>query len=153
MGATVSELLVEGLIDWGVEFVFGLPGDGINGIMEALRTRQDKIRFIQVRHEESAAFMACAYAKWTSKIGCCLATTGPGGVHLLNGLYDAKLDSQPVVALVGQQQRSALGSDYQQEVDLAALFHDVAPECAEMATTAEQVPMLLDRAFRTAREG
>jgi hypothetical protein len=101
MPSNASDLLVESLISWGVDTVFGLPGDGINGIMEALRTRQDRIRFIQARHEEGAAFMACAYAKWTGKIGCCLATTGPGGVHLLNGLYDAKFDRAPVLAITG----------------------------------------------------
>ena len=98
---TAGEALVDSLIDWGVEVVFGLPGDGINGIMEALRTRQEKIRFVQVRHEEAAAFMACAYAKYTGKLGVCLATSGPGGIHLLNGLYDAKLDGQPVLAITG----------------------------------------------------
>jgi thiamine pyrophosphate-dependent acetolactate synthase large subunit-like protein len=98
---TASDLLIERLIDWGVSVIFGLPGDGINGIMEALRTRQDKIRFIQVRHEEAAAFMACSYAKFTGKLGVCLATSGPGGIHLLNGLYDAKLDGAPVLALTG----------------------------------------------------
>src|SRR6478609_8452875 len=98
---TASDVMAETLIDWGVDVIFGLPGDGINGIMEALRKRQDKVRFIQVRHEEAAAFMACGYAKYTGKLGCCLATSGPGGIHLLNGLYDAKLDGQPVLALTG----------------------------------------------------
>src|SRR6202023_3441186 len=101
MATTAADFLVETLLDWGVDVVFGLPGDGINGIMEALRTRQEKIRFFQVRHEESAAFMACAYAKYTGKLGVCLATSGPGGIHLLNGLYDAKLDHQPVLAITG----------------------------------------------------
>src|SRR5436305_15288186 len=96
---TAAEVLIDRLIDWGVEVIFGLPGDGINGIMEALRTRQEKIRFIQVRHEESAAFMACGYAKFTGKLGVCLATSGPGAIHLLNGLYDAMLDGQPVFAI------------------------------------------------------
>ena len=105
-----SEVLVERLIDWGVEFVFGLPGDGINGIMEALRTHQDKIHFIQVRHEESAAFMACGYAKFTGRLGVCLATSGPGGIHLLNGLYDAKLDHQPVLAITGLQFHDLIGT-------------------------------------------
>src|SRR3977135_637306 len=98
---TAADVLVEALIDWGVEVIFGLPGDGINGIMESLRTREDKIRFVQVRHEETAAFMACGYAKYTGKLGVCLATSGPGGIHLLNGLYDAKLDGQPVLAITG----------------------------------------------------
>src|SRR5215210_3410632 len=101
MKPTAADILVDTLIDWGVDVVFGLPGDGINGIMESLRQRQDQIRFIQVRHEESAAFMACAYAKYTGKLGVCLATSGPGGLHLLNGLYDAKLDGQPVLAITG----------------------------------------------------
>src|SRR5438067_578892 len=101
MGMTAADLLIETIQDWGVDTVFGLPGDGINGIMEALRQRRDRIRFIQVRHEESAAFMACAYAKYTGRLGVCLATSGPGGIHMLNGLYDAKLDGQPVLALTG----------------------------------------------------
>ena len=126
MPRNASEILVDTLIEWGVEVVFGLPGDGINGIMEALRTRQDRIRFIQVRHEESAAFMACGYAKWTGKIGCCLATSGPGGIHLLNGLYDAKLDHAPVVAITGLQYHDLLGTFTQQDVDLDKLFADVA---------------------------
>src|SRR5690348_11189864 len=101
MAQTAADVLVETIIDWGVDTVFGLPGDGINGIMEALRTRQDRIRFVQVRHEEAAAFMACAYAKSPGRLGVCPATSGPGGIHLLNGLYDAKLDGQPVLALTG----------------------------------------------------
>src|SRR5438445_8742327 len=101
MAATSAQILIDTLIDWGVDVVFGLPGDGINGIMEALRQRQEQIRFIQVRHEETAAFMACGYAKYTGKLGVCLATSGPGGLHLLNGLYDAKLDGQPVLANTG----------------------------------------------------
>jgi len=121
-----SDVLIETLIDWGVEVVFGLPGDGINGIMEALRTHQDRIRFVQVRHEESAAFMACAYAKFTGRLGVCLATSGPGGIHLLNGLYDAKLDSQPVLALTGLQFHDLIGTYTQQDVALDKLFVDVA---------------------------
>src|SRR3989440_12498160 len=101
MARTTAVILVDTLINWGVEVIFGLPGDGINGVMEALRKRQDQIRFIHVRHEESAAFMACAYAKYAGKLGVCLGTSGPGGIHLLNGLYDAKLDCQPVLALTG----------------------------------------------------
>src|SRR4051812_41196670 len=120
-----SEVLVERLIDWGVEFVFGLPGDGINGIMEALRVNKGKISFIQVRHEESAAFMACAYAKFTGKLGVCLATSGPGGIHLLNGLYDAKLDHQPVLAITGLQFHDLIGTHTQQDVALDKLFIDV----------------------------
>src|SRR6184192_3715055 len=123
---TAAEVLIDRLIDWGVEVIFGLPGDGINGIMEALRTRQEKIRFIQVRHEESAAFMACGYAKFTGKLGVCLATSGPGGIHLLNGLYDAKLDTQPVLAITGLQFHDLIGTYTQQDVALDKLFTDVA---------------------------
>lgn len=123
---TAADVLIEGLINWGVEFVFGLPGDGINGIMEALRTRQDKIRFIQVRHEESAAFMACGYAKFTGKLGVCLATSGPGAIHLLNGLYDAKLDGQPVLAITGMAFHDLIGTHTQQDVETDKLFIDVA---------------------------
>jgi pyruvate dehydrogenase (quinone) len=123
---TAADVLVETLLDWGVEVIFGLPGDGINGIMEALRTREDKIRFIQVRHEEAAAFMACGYAKFTGKLGVCLATSGPGGIHLLNGLYDAKLDNQPVLAITGLQFHDLIGTFTQQDVALDKLFMDVA---------------------------
>jgi pyruvate dehydrogenase (quinone)/pyruvate oxidase len=122
---TAGELLIERLIDWGVDVIFGLPGDGINGIMEALRTHQEKIRFIQVRHEETAAFMACGYAKFTGKLGVCLATSGPGGIHLLNGLYDAKLDHQPVLAITGLQFHDLIGTHTQQDVALDKLFMDV----------------------------
>ena len=120
-----SDVLVESLLDWGVEVIFGLPGDGINGVMEALRQQQDKIRFIQVRHEEAAAFMACGYAKFTGKLGVCLATSGPGGIHLLNGLYDAKLDHQPVLAITGLQFHDLIGTYTQQDVALDKLFMDV----------------------------
>src|SRR5215208_7907157 len=123
---TAAGLLVDTLIDWGVEIIFGLPGDGINGIVEALRTRQDRIRFIVARHEEAAAFMACAYAKWTGKLGCCLATTGPGGVHLLNGLYDAKFDRAPVLAITGLPYHELGQTSTQQDVDHSTLFADVA---------------------------
>jgi pyruvate dehydrogenase (quinone) len=122
---TTAEILVDRLLDWGVDTIFGLPGDGINGFMEALRVRQDRIRFIHVRHEESAAFMACAYAKYKGRLGVCLATSGPGAIHLLNGLYDAKLDGAPVLAITGQIYHDLLGMQYQQEVDLLALFNDV----------------------------
>src|SRR5579859_7635530 len=121
-----SDILIETIQAWGVDVVFGLPGDGINGIMEALRKRQDKIRFVQVRHEESAAFMACAYAKHTGRLGCCLATSGPGGIHLLNGLYDAKLDGQPVLAITGTQFHDLTGTFTQQDVEVDKLFMDVA---------------------------
>src|SRR5579875_543830 len=124
--ATASDTLVERLIAWNVDTVFGLPGDGINGIFEALRTHQDKVRFIQVRHEEAAAFAACAYAKFIGRLGVCLATSGPGAIHLLNGLYDAKMDGAPVLALTGQQYSDLLGTHYQQEFDLLALYKDVA---------------------------
>lgn len=123
---TAADVLMEVLIEWGVEVIFGLPGDGINGIMEALRTRQDKIRFIQVRHEEAAAFMACGYAKYTGKLGVCLATSGPGGIHLLNGLYDAKLDGQPVLAITGHHFHDLIDTHAQQDVDLDKLYMDVA---------------------------
>jgi pyruvate dehydrogenase (quinone) len=126
MARTTADLLIDRLIDWGVDTVFGLPGDGVNGIFEALRTRQDRIRFIQVRHEESAAFAACGYAKYTGRIGVCLATSGPGGIHLLNGLYDAKLDNQPGLAITGHTFHDLIGAHYQQDVDLDKLFTDVA---------------------------
>ena len=122
---TASDILVETLLDWGVDTIFGLPGDGINGIIEALRTRQDRIKFIQVRHEEAAAFNACAYAKWTGRLGVCIATSGPGGIHLLNGLYDAKLDGQPVLAITGLQFHDLLHTFTQQDVELDKLFMDV----------------------------
>jgi pyruvate dehydrogenase (quinone)/pyruvate oxidase len=121
-----SDVLVEKLIEWGVDTIFGLPGDGINGVMEALRKQQKKIRFIHVRHEESAAFMACAYAKFTGRLGVCLATSGPGGIHLLNGLYDAKMDQQPVLAITGMQFNDVTGTYQQQDVELDKLFMDVA---------------------------
>ena len=149
---TVGDFVVERLHAWGVRRIYGLPGDGINGIVGALDRAQDRVEFIQTRHEELAAFMACAHAKFTGEVGVCLATAGPGAIHLLNGLYDAKGDHQPVVALVGQQARTALGSDYQQEVDLLALFKDVAHAYVQMATTPEQVRHLVDRAMRVARD-
>jgi len=126
MAHTAADLLIDTIIDWGVDVVFGLPGDGINGIIEALRTRQDRIHFVHVRHEEAAAFMASAYAKFTGKLGVCLATSGPGGIHLLNGLYDAKLDGQPVLALTGLQFHDLINTHTQQDVELDKLFMDVA---------------------------
>ena len=135
---------------WGVDRVFGYPGDGINGITGALG-RQDKIDFIQVRHEEEAAFMASGHAKLTGEVGVCLATSGPGAIHLLNGLYDAKLDRKPVVAIVGQSVRMALGGHFQQEVDLLSLFKDVAGDFVQVCTTPEQARHLIDRAFRIAK--
>src|SRR5436853_3967378 len=126
MAKTVADLLVERLIDWGVDTIFGLPGDGINGIFEALRTREDRIRFIQVRHEEAAAFAACGYAKHSGRLGVCLATSGPGGIHLLNGLYDAKFDGQPVLAITGHHFHDLIDTFSQQDVDLDRVFMDVA---------------------------
>lgn len=149
MGRIASESLVERLVDWGVDTVFGLPGDGINGIMEGLRRHRDKIRFVLVHHEEAAAFMATGYAKATGRIGVCLATSGPGGIHLLNGLYDAKLDYVPVLAITGMQETSVLGTGYQQEVHLDRLYADVA-EYNQMITNPAQLPGLVDNAVRTA---
>jgi pyruvate dehydrogenase (quinone)/pyruvate oxidase len=126
MAKTAGDILIEILQDWGVTVIFGLPGDGINGIMEALRKRQEEIRFVQVRHEEAAAFMACAYAKYTGKLGVCLATSGPGGIHLLNGLYDAKLDGHPVLAITGHHYHDLIDTHAQQDVDLDRTFMDVA---------------------------
>jgi pyruvate dehydrogenase (quinone)/pyruvate oxidase len=149
VGRIASELLIERLIDWGVDTVFGIPGDGINGIMEALRRHQDRIRFVLVHHEEAAAFMATGYAKATGRLGVCLATSGPGGIHLLNGLYDAKLDHQPVLALTGMQETQLLGTGYQQEVHLEKLFEDVA-EYDVMVRVPPQIPTLVDLAVRHA---
>lgn len=149
MGETAADVLVEGIIAWGVDTVFGLPGDGINGIMEALRQRQDRVRFIQVRHEEAAALMACAYAKYTGRLGCCLATSGPGGIHLLNGLYDAKMDQAPVLAITGQTYSDLKGSKFQQEVNMTLLFEDVTVYNQEVINP-NQVAMLADEACRHA---
>jgi pyruvate dehydrogenase (quinone) len=151
MTATVSDFLIARLFDWGVRRIYGYPGDGINGILGALNRADERMAFVQVRHEEMAAFMACAHAKFTGEVGVCLATSGPGAIHLLNGLYDAKMDHQPVVAIVGQQARAALGGAYQQEVDLTTLFKDVAHEFVHMASTPEQIRHLVDRAIRIAR--
>src|ERR1700730_16549436 len=126
MADTRAVVVVQRLSEWGVGTVFGLPGDGINGVIEALRKRRDNIRFIHVRHEESAALMACGYAKFTGRLGVCLATSGPGGIHLLNGLYDAKLDGQPVLAITGLQFHDLIGTHTQQDVALDKLFIDVA---------------------------
>src|ERR671934_478241 len=133
MSETVGAFILERLHEHGVERVYGYPGDGINGILGGFHEHGDKVEFIQVRHEEIAAFCASAHAKFTGEVGVCMATSGPGAVHLLNGLYDAKLDHQPVVAIVGQQARMSLGSDYQQEIDLDALFKDVAHEYVQIA--------------------
>ena len=139
MSKTVGAFLINRLIDWGIKRVFGYPGDGINGILGGLQSSADKIEFIQVRHEEMAAFMACGHAKFTGEVGVCMATSGPGAIHLLNGLYDAKLDHQPVVAIVGQQARAALGGHYQQEVDLLSLFKDVANDFVQMCVEPTQI--------------
>ena len=146
---TTAELIVDRLREWGVDRVFGLPGDGINGFMEALRTRRDSIRFIQVRHEESAAFMACAHAKYTGRLGVCLATTGPGAIHLLNGLYDAKLDSAPVLAITGSTYHDLVGMNYQQDVNLPNLFADVAVY-NHLVMGAAHAESVVDAACRTA---
>jgi pyruvate dehydrogenase (quinone) len=146
----VGDFLLQRLSDWGVRRIYGYPGDGINGIMGALARVEDRMEFVQVRHEEMSAFMACAHAKFTGEVGVCLATSGPGAIHLLNGLYDAKLDHQPVVAIVGQQSRAALGGSYQQEVDLLSLFKDVAHEHVHMVSVPDQVRHLVDRALRIA---
>jgi pyruvate dehydrogenase (quinone) len=152
MSESVADHLLQRLAgEWGVKRIYGYPGDGINGIMGAFGRGEDALpEFIQVRHEEMAAFMACAHAKFTGETGVCLATSGPGAIHLLNGLYDAKLDHQPVVAIVGQQARLGLGGNYQQEVDLTTLFKDVAHEYVQMATEPGQVRHLIDRAMRIA---
>jgi len=147
-----AEILIETLVEWDVDVVFGLPGDGINGIMEALRTRQDRIRFIQVRHEESAAFMACAYAKWTGRLGVCLATSGPGGTHLLTGLYDAKLDQAPVLAITGMQFHDLIETFTQQDVDLTKVFNDVTIFNAYVAD-ASHMENVASLACRSAQSG
>jgi pyruvate dehydrogenase (quinone) len=150
MKATVGDYLLGRLRDWDVEHVFAYAGDGINGILAAWGRAENKPQFIQARHEEMAAFEAVGYAKFTGRVGVCMATSGPGAIHLLNGLYDAKLDHVPVVAIVGQTSRSAMGGSYQQEVDLLSLFKDVASEYLQMVTVPEQLPNVLDRAIRTA---
>jgi pyruvate dehydrogenase (quinone) len=146
----VADFILERLREWGVHRIYGYPGDGINALLGALDRAQGDPEIVQVRHEEMAAFMACAHAKFTGEVGVCLATSGPGAIHLLNGLYDAKLDHQPVVAIVGQQARASLGGDYQQEVDLVSLFKDVAHEFVQMATEPAQIRHLIDRAVRIA---
>ncbi|MGZ3839975.1 MAG: thiamine pyrophosphate-requiring protein [Flavisolibacter sp.] len=150
MAQSVADFTIARLQEWGIKRIFGFPGDGINGLMGALNRAEDKIDFVQVRHEEMAAFMACAHAKFTGEVGICMATSGPGAIHLLNGLYDAKMDHQPVVAIIGQQARSALGGSYQQEVDLITLFKDVAGEYVHMCVDPQQARHLVDRAIRIA---
>jgi len=147
---TVADHLLARLQEWGVKRIYGYPGDGINGIMGAFGRLEGSIEIVQVRHEEMAAFNACAHAKLTGEVGVCMATSGPGAIHLLNGLYDAKLDHQPVLAIVGQQAQTALGGSYQQEVDLVSLFKDVAHEYVHMATDPAQIRHLVDRALRIA---
>jgi len=151
MSKTVSDFLLSRLTEWGIERIYGFPGDGINGILGALNRAGDEFEFIQVRHEEMAAFMACGHAKFTGQVGVCLATSGPGAIHLLNGLYDAKLDHQPVVAIVGQSSRAAIGGSYQQEVDLTTLFKDVASEYVEVVMSPEAIRHVIDRAIRIAK--
>src|SRR5512146_1676552 len=151
MAKTASDYLVQRLSEWGIRRIFGYPGDGINGVMGALNRARGKIEFIQARHEELAAFDACAHAKFTGEVGVCVATSGPDAIHLLNGLYDARKDHTPVVAIVGQQASTCLGSDYQQEVDLISLFKDVAGEFVHMASSPVQIRHLVDRAIRIAR--
>src|SRR3954453_10096069 len=146
MAKKTAELLIDRLHAWGVDTIFGLPGDGVNGIFEALRTRQDKVRFIQVRHEEAAAFAACGYAKYTGRLGVCLATSGPGGIHLLNGLYDAKYDGQPVLAITGHTFHDLIGTRSQQDVALEKLFMDVAAY-SERVTGPEHIENILDQAI------
>lgn len=153
MANTVGDFILQRIKGWGVERIFGYPGDGISGLVAAIGRDdgEDALDFVQVRHEESAAFMACAHAKFTGDVGVCIATSGPGAIHLLNGLYDAKLDHQPVVAIVGQQARAAIGGNYQQEVDLQTLFKDVAGEYVETCMVPAQMRQLIDRAFRIAK--
>src|SRR5919202_6039084 len=149
MTRIASEVLISRLADWGVDTIFGIPGDGINGIMEGLRRQSDRVRFVLVHHEEAAAFMASAYAKATGRIGVCLATSGPGGIHLANGLYDAALDHAPVLAITGMQETSVLGTGYQQEVHLDRLMADVS-EFNQVVVNPVQLPSLVDIAIRTA---
>src|SRR3569623_893568 len=151
MSYTTADFFLQRLREWGVRRVYGYPGDGINGIMGAFERIEGDIAFIQTRHEEMAAFMACAHAKLTGEVGVCLATSGPGAIHLLNGLYDAAMDHLPVVAIVGQSSRMAIGGSYQQEVDLQTLFKDVACEYVRTASHPAQVRHLIDRAVRIAK--
>jgi pyruvate dehydrogenase (quinone) len=150
MAEKTADFLLDRLHENGVRRIYGYPGDGINAIVGALERKKEKLEFVQTRHEEMAAFMACGHAKWTGEVGVCLATSGPGAIHLLNGLYDAKLDHQPVLAIVGQQSRMALGGHYQQEVDLQVLFKDVAFEYCQFASDPAQIRHLVDRAHRIA---
>lgn len=150
MADTVGDVLLARLREWNVDQVFGYPGDGINGLLAAWSRADNQPQFVQARHEEMAAFEAVGFAKFSGQVGVCAATSGPGAIHLLNGLYDAKLDHVPVVALVGQTERSAMGGSYQQEVDLLSLFKDVCSEYVQMCMVPEQLPNLIDRAIRIA---
>src|SRR6201986_4637135 len=150
MSQTVGDFIVQRLHQWGVRHIFGYPGDGINGVFGALNRADCKIRFVQARHEEMAAFMASAYAKFSGRLGVCIATSGPGASHLTTGLYDALMDHQPVLAIVGQQARNALGGQYQQELDLVSMFKDVASAYVAQASSPAQVRHLIDRAARIA---
>ena len=150
MAQTVADVLLARLREWNVKQVFGFPGDGINGLLAAWGRADNDPQFVQARHEEMAAFEAVGYAKFSGNVGVCAATSGPGAIHLLNGLYDAKLDHVPVVAIVGQTERSAMGGSYQQEVDLLSLFKDVCSDYVQMCTVPEQLPNLIDRAIRIA---
>src|SRR5438445_2604667 len=149
MAKTVAELLIQRLLDWGIKTVFAFPGDGINGIFEAWRQNQDKLKHIQVRHEEAAAFAACGHAKYTGALGVCMATSGPGGIHLLNGLYDAKCDGQPVLAITGHTFHDLIGTHYQQDVDLDKLFMDVAAYSQRVMGTSHVINVV-DEAVKTA---
>lgn len=149
MAHTTADILLDRLIDWGVDTIFSLPGDGINGLFEAFRTRQGKLRYVQVRHEEAAAFAACGYAKYAGRLGVCMATSGPGGVHLLNGLYDAKMDKQPVLAITGHTFHDLIGCHFQQDVDLTKLYQDVAVY-NERVTGPAHVVNVLDEAIKMA---
>src|SRR4051794_15010570 len=150
MAKNVAQFMLERLSEWGVRRIYGYPGDGINGLIGAFHEVGDRIEFTQTRHEEIAAFAATAHAKFTGEVGVCMATSGPGAIHLLNGLYDAKLDHQPVVAIIGQQKRMALGGSFQQEIDLQTLFKDVASEFVQYCMAPEQARHLVDRAMRIA---
>src|SRR3954471_21206913 len=151
MANLVADHVLNRLTEWGVHRIYGYPGDGINAFLGAFDRAEGDPEFIQVRHEEMAAFMACGHAKFTGDVGVCIATSGPGAIHLLNGLYDAKLDHQPVVAIVGQQKTMSLGGSYQQEVDLTTLFKDVASEFVQVCMAPEQAQHLIDRAMRIAK--
>src|SRR3954453_3542606 len=150
MDTTVADHLLDRLEEWGVRRIYGYPGDGINGILGALQRADERFELVQTRHEEMAAFMACGHAKFSGEVGVCLATSGPGAIHLLNGLYDAKMDHQPVLAIVGQQARMAIGASYQQEVDLSSLFKDVAGANINTCSVPGQMRQLVDRSVRIA---